>query len=144
MTHVPPGVDPALATAYRGTDYVVELPGGEVVLQIGEAVPERLTRELEAEGADCWAFVTAWNPESRVLDDHENQRRQAELVAALREAGYACWPGEGRGRDGFWPPEASVLVPGLGEAEAREWGQRFGQNAVVVGAATGMARLAWC
>lgn len=144
MTYVPPGVDPGLLTAYLMADYVVELPGGAAVLRIGEAVPEALRRELAAEGVACFAFVTAWNPGSRVLDDHDNQARQAELVAALGEAGFRAWPGEGRGRDGLWPPEASVLVPGLGEAEAIALGRRFGQNAVVIGHTEGVARLAWC
>ena len=144
MIHVPPGMDPALVTAYMATDYVVALPGEDVVLRVGETTPPRLARELGSEGAECWAFVTAWNPGSRVLDDHENQRRQAELVAALGEAGWRAWPGEGRGRDGLWPPEASVLIPGMDPAEAREWGRRFGQHAVVIGRTKGVATLAWC
>lgn len=144
MSEVPPGVDPGLAAAYLGTDYLVALPGGEVALRIGEPVPARLARELAAEGALEWAFLTAWNPASRVLDDHTNQARQSRLVAALREAGFPVWPGEGRGRDGRWPPEPSVLVPGLGEAEAVEWGRRFEQNAVVIGRTEGVARLVWC
>jgi hypothetical protein len=39
--------------------------------------------------------------------------------------------GAGRGHDGLWPPERSLLVVGLNRAAAAALGRRLRQNAIV-------------
>ena len=60
---------------------------------------------------------------------------------ALERLGYAWVPGCGRDPAGVWPGEASVLVPGMGLAEATAIARRFAQNAVVWSAADARPQL---
>jgi Protein of unknown function (DUF3293) len=125
-----------LEAAYRATDYRVEdAPNGPFVIRIGEECPELTGLE--------WAFVTACNPGSVRLSEEDNNRRMGELEAAVRKGGWRYYHGHGVGRDGRWPPEPSLLIVGIREADAVELARWFGQNAIVVGEAGGEARLVW-
>jgi hypothetical protein len=135
--------DPAIEAAYRATDYRVDdSPAGSFVLRIGEpsAAAGRL---LAIHRQTEWAFVTAWNPGSVRLSDEENTRRMADLEQLVRLHGWRYYHGHGVGRDGQWPPEPSLLIIGISAADAVGLGAEYGQNAVVVGGADGIGRLAW-
>lgn len=95
-------------------------------------------------GADCWAFVTSWNPDGVQRDDAANGRDWSLLHAELDAGGWRWQVGEGVGDDGTWSPEPSVLVLGMTEAEAVSLGRRWRQVAVVVGERGGVVRLVAC
>ena len=84
-----------------------------------------------------------------MLSDADNRTRMDELVGALAGRGaahtsvrsYTILHGRGTDPSGAWPGEASVLVLGMSEAEARELGTRFGQNALLQAGADGVPRL---
>ena len=61
----------------------------------------------------------------------ENMARQRQLEAALNEAGFRWFSGEGVGDLGDWPAEKSALVVGIASGDAVESGRQFGQNAIV-------------
>lgn len=71
------------------TRYEVDVPDlGSVALAIGQpsaAIDDVLRRY----GADTYAYLTAYNPQSTTLSDAENRRRHEELCRVLSEAGYA-------------------------------------------------------
>ena len=127
---------------YRATTYRVLAPAGAIDLRIGECRPE-LDALLHAAGHRRWAWLTAWNPASRALPARENRRRQRRLLAALRALGALPVPGVALADAGDWPPEPSLLVPGLGEDEALALAARFGQHAVLCGRRGGPVRLRW-
>jgi hypothetical protein len=133
----------ALKRAYRNTRYVVDAPGGAIVIRIGERCPA-LEAWLAAEGVACWAFVTAWNPQSKILTNKNNDLRNSALCAELCAAGYRWFAGRGVADAGDWPPEESVLVAGLDAQAAVALGARHGQHAVVTGNAGECAVLRWC
>lgn len=133
---------PELGAAYRATAYCVDLPLGGVCLRIGESSPA-LAAALAARGAGEWAILCAANPGARWLPEAENARRFGELHALLAEAGYDCWLGVNLADDDSWPPEPSLCVPGLPRGEALKLAMRFGQNAIVVGDASGIPMLLW-
>jgi hypothetical protein len=133
----------ALWAAYLETSYVAEVDGTEIELRIGRRSPA-LDAVLRAAGETTWCFVTAWNPDSRSLDESVNRERNARLREAIESAGLAFHAGEGRGRDGDWPPEASFLVLGPSRSDAIELGRRFGQLAIVRGELGGVAELVDC
>jgi Protein of unknown function (DUF3293) len=122
-------VGPDLIVAYLGAEYVV-FGEPELVLRVGEPSAE-LDALLEAEGADTAAYVTAANPQGRLAGQAENLLATAALLRAQREAGYACYTGEGRDSQGEWLPEPSVLVVGISRAEAVVLGRSYEQNAIV-------------
>jgi len=122
-------VGPDLIVAYLGAEYVVY---GEPVLvfRIGEP-NDGLDALLEAEGADTAAYVTAANPRGRLAGKTENVLASTALLRAQKDAGYACYAGEGRDPQEEWPAEPSVLVVGISRAEAMVLGRSYEQIAIV-------------
>jgi hypothetical protein len=121
--------DHYLRTTYRVTDV-----DHAIDIRVGEPCPA-LDTLLEKHAARCWAFITAWNPGSNKLDDAENRRRQAQLEADMKRGGYACYRGAGVPDQGDWSPEGSLLIMGLKREDAVEVGRKYGQAAIVAGAA---------
>ena len=137
------GLARGLVDAYRATTYAADTPLGPVRLRIG-ANDERLDRLLRDRGVTAWVYVTAWNPRSQPTAEAENQRRNEQLRGAVAARRLACFEGVGRDEDLDRPGEASLLVLGIGRAEALSLGRRFGQNAVVFGEIGGPAELLDC
>jgi hypothetical protein len=140
-----PGSSPPdpLAAAYLATDYrVCSSPLGPFVIRCGEHSP-LATALVARESVGQWAFITAENPGSGLLAREANAERMRQLQAVVEAAGYTHHPGLGQGPGDDWPPEASLLVLGIAEAEAVSLGRRFGQRAIVTGRRDGPARLVW-
>ena len=127
-----------LVAAYRAAEYHVIAPV-PFILRVSEHSPA-LDTLLGEHAASQWAFVTACNPGSVPLPDAENAARSAGLLAEV--AGYTTYPGEGRDAAGGWAEE-SVLIVGIGRAEAVELGRRWGQAAILAGGRGGPAELVW-
>jgi len=124
---VPAGADKR--AAYLAAEYVV-FGDAEIVLRIGEPNAE-LDALLDEAGADTAAYVTAANPHGRLASKAENVLATTAMLEAQREAGYACFAGEGRDPKGKWPAEPSVLVLGMSRAEAEILGRGYEQKAIV-------------
>lgn len=122
-------IDAATLQAYLESEYRVQ-GGNPFVLRIGDFSHE-LAEALKQVGADCCAFVTAFNPFSQTLDDAANARRHAELARQLSGRGLACIEGLGQHPTNGWPGEVSYLIFGLPLDAAKDMGNRFGQNAIV-------------
>jgi hypothetical protein len=118
-------------------------PKGRLCLRVGQRCVE-LDDLLAGHGVTTWAYVTAFNPGSVLLPADENSARQRELERSVAALGLASYPGEGIGDDGRWPPEASLLVLGIGRNDAVRLGQEFGQLAVVYGDLGQEAELVVC
>ena len=131
-----------LDRAYRETDYWVDGPVGRFAIRIDEPCPS-LDELLAGDGASCWAFITACNPNSQRLSDEVNAIRMSHLVADVRIAGQRFYSGEGIGRDGRWPPEPSLLILDIEEASAIELAKRYGQLAIVCGRVGAVPHLHW-
>lgn len=125
----------ALDLAFRQTTYRVYAPQGSFDIRIG-ASPTGLTREP-------WAFLTAYNPLPRNLEDAENRQRQERFQEQLQREGYRFYSGEGIGDDGVWPPEPSVLVLGVTREQATDLAAAYEQLAFVYGEPGGPAELIW-
>jgi hypothetical protein len=119
-----------LFEAYRNTTFCADTPIGQVRIRISQKHPQ-LDVLLDKSGTSSWAYITAWNPRSADTPLPENQANQAALLHDLD--GYPVFCGEGIGENSDWPPEPSVLVLGLPEADALDLGRNYGQNAIVVG-----------
>jgi len=131
-----------LEVAYQATTYRVFLPDGAVDLRIGEA-SSQLAAWLAEEGASTWAILTACNPASQLLAASENAERQSQLECALLEQGFLTFAGENVTADEGWPNEESCFVAGIDLKNSLALARRFGQNALVFGAADGVAHLVW-
>ena len=125
-----------LIEAYKNTSYNIFKP--EISLKIGKSNSD-LDDLLENYNCTEWAFITAYNPFSNILSDEENWERHKQLKENLRE--YCCFEGEGVGDDPSWNPERSFLILGISEEDAVDLGEKFQQNAIVVGELKQVARL---
>jgi len=121
-----------LFESYRRTSFFANTPRGRLRLRVGER-SQQLDHLLAECRAQSWAYVTAFNPGSILLDGEENKRRQADLEQEVARRGYSAFHGEGVGDDGAWPPERSLLIMGIGKPEALELGRRIGQRAILYG-----------
>jgi len=136
--------DETLEAAYRHTLYRVLLPGGGALdLRAGCRCPA-LDRLLATLGCREWAFITAWNPGSRLLPTWRNAARSRRLARALKCLGYRFWPGLGVPEQGSWKPEVSLLVLGMPVAPALRIGRQFGQHAIRAGRRARATELFWC
>jgi hypothetical protein len=122
---VPDGLENAyLQTDYSFTDgdstFVIRLDGGNT----------KLLAYLEHEHINSWAYITAWNPLSNPHSDAYNHSQQQLLLDQLK--GYKTCKGEGRGRDGIWPPEESYFVANISREKAVTLGKDFDQTAILV------------
>ena len=129
--------------AYRRTTYAARTSVGEIQIHPDRPSPE-LDALLDQRGADQWAYLTAYNPGSRLLSSDENVRRQQALVEAVQHRGLTFFEGESVLDPAAWPPEPSLLILGISPDEARSLGRQFGQLAVVVGRRGEPARLVAC
>jgi len=135
--------DPELEAAYRSTSYSVIVPGREPISIRCGARCLPLDLLLAESRATNWAFITACNPRSTPLDDDANDERMMRLEMLVRGRGLNCFQGEGQADEGDWPPEPSLLVLGISEADAVAVAREFEQHAIVSGSRGGEARLVW-
>lgn len=129
-----------LDQAYRATLYQAQLPSGTLTLRIDQH-SDTLGKLLADEGCPTWAFVSAANPGSRLLDETENSARHQALLAAIDLQGIRFFEGMGVPQNSGWPPEPGLLVLGITQHDAHELAARFGQNAILFGTRDGIPRL---
>jgi hypothetical protein len=137
-----------LIAFYERTEYRVRrVGGGWDVIRIGQQLPALLHAMLPAQDAP-WAFITAWNPYSRLRPTDVNRAAQRKLMTHLRNlqpvprmaAGVGVGPQCG---DECWR-EPSLFVAGVALAEVDRLMREFGQHAVVAGCGDEPAALRWC
>lgn len=127
---------------YSTTNYVVQSLQGDIVLRVDQVHPA-LDSILDGYSAGAWAFITACNPFSNPLSDRENQERMLDLERHIRSGGWRFMPGYGKGDDGQWPAEPSMLVVDISPDDAVDVARKYGQNAIVYGRRGDPARLLW-
>ena len=132
-----------LFDSYRRTSFFADIPH-RICIRVGEENTD-LEALLKDKSVRSWAYLTAFNPGgSDPLPLEENERRQYELEQIVAKTYRLLYRGEGIGDGGDWPPEASVLVLGIGREEAVELAERFGQRAIVFGKVGEPAELVDC
>lgn len=118
-----------LLEAYQNTHYTTDIG---ITLLVGLPAPE-LDELLTKRGANCAAYITAWNPLSEELSLQQNRVRNQQLLADLH---HTIEPnniiaGIGKDPTGVWAGEESFLVVGISEDHIHELALKYGQNAYV-------------
>jgi hypothetical protein len=122
-------IEPSIIAAYSQTDYRVDATP-PFALRIDEASAELAVHYKKARVASC-AYITAFNPYSKQLDEARNQERLAALERELAHRGLTFIPGVGLHPSNEWPGEPSFLVMGLSLEAAKIIGRKYEQNALV-------------
>ena len=117
-----------LFIAYKETDFNVS--NQSITIKIGEN-NDLLNNLLLEHGAEEWAYITPFNPYSKVLSEEQNEQRFKELRNKI--VNYKYFEGEGVGKDPSWKPERSFLIFGISKEKAMEIGNEYEQNAIVYG-----------
>lgn len=118
----------SLIEEYKNTKYKVFEPS--ITIEIGKFNQDLDTLLLKHNKGE-WAFITAYNPYSRVLTDIENKIRHNELKELTTN--YVTLEGYGVGEDSTWEPELSLFIIGISKDGASKIGKKFEQNAIVYG-----------
>ena len=118
----------SLIEAYKNTKYKVF--GSTITIEIGK-FNQDLNNLILNHNSNEWAFITAYNPFSRVLSNEENKMRHYELKELT--INYLTFEGHGVGEDPTWEPELSLFIIGISKDDASEIGKKFEQNAIVYG-----------
>lgn len=115
-----------LAAAYAAAQYRVAVDGDTLPLRVGHRASD-----LEAYWpADCYTFLTAWNPASAPHSDTANEAADALLVQRLDRDGIARLPGWAEAPGGEWH-EPGWVLGNLDELSVDNIGREFGQAAVL-------------
>jgi len=79
------------------------------------------------------AFITAYNPYSAILTEHQNQQRLAALSADLATIGLGVMHALGKDTEDKWPAEVSVFVLAIEYQIAVALGKEIWSECHVVG-----------
>lgn len=132
-------IDKSLLEAYNSTTYKVF--NTDIEIRIGQNSTQ-LDKLLTTHNCNTWAFITPYNPYSRMLmTESHNYPRLIELKKDLID--YKILEGEGLGTDPSWVPERSFLILGIDKTKAELLGKKYEQNAIVVGMKGGKAELSF-
>ncbi len=123
-------MDQQLLNSYTSTIYRVSRPQLDIV--IGQYSP-LLDQFLMDNNAYCWAFVSAGNPFSKLLDEKENEILHEKMKDLLEFRGYSYVEGLGIPNNSDWPPEKSLFILDINLLEAKQLAMQFEQNAIVFG-----------
>ena len=94
-----------LIEAYKNTKYKIFEPA--LTIEIGK-INQEIDDLLNEHKSHEWAFITAYNPFSKVVSEEENIIRHIELKELTRS--YKTFEGHGVGDDPSWEPELSLFV----------------------------------
>lgn len=118
----------SLLESYKNTRYKVFEPN--ITIEIDKPNKE-LNELLLKYNSIEWAFITAYNPFSKILTSDANKLRHIELKELTRN--FVTYEGQGVGEDPDWEPEISLLIIGISKEESINIGNKFEQNAVIFG-----------
>ncbi len=123
-------IQPDKIRAYLATDYRLGHSEADTVLQVGVQSPG-LAGLFAAQGVNCGAFITAYNPRGQLQSDGANDRAHIRLAKRLADFGLATIEGSGSAKGSDWPAERSYFALGLALESAKAIGMEFDQDAIV-------------
>jgi hypothetical protein len=116
--------------AYRASDYRIGFSGKAIVLQPGLRSAQ-VAQLFASHGANCGAFITAFNPQGAQRSTAENEQAHQRLLTYIESQGLKCLEGEGSEAGTDWLPEKSCFALGLARSDAIKIGSLYGQDAIV-------------
>ena len=123
-------IHPDKIRAFLATDYRLGHTDQDIVLTIGQR-SERLAALFAAKGANCGAFLTAYNPRGALQPDAANHLAHAQLATQLEQLGHEVIAGAGSEKGTDWAAEESYFALGLALEPAKAMGTHFNQDAIV-------------
>jgi hypothetical protein len=137
-----------LHIAYLKTEYSIELPEGRIWISPLSA-NEELRSLLLRRSVNNWALITPYNPASQILSDRENEDRLDNfeieaLTESRRSKGVDYFDSVSKPEEVGLTGECGFWIANIFPWEAIRLGYKWGQNAILIGRADGLAKLQWC
>jgi len=121
-------IDERLVQAYQQSEYRLIWPEIQIFLEQTNAELDTLLIDNNCFEA---CLITAYNPRSERLNDHENQKRQGELLDWLKAENYRWIKGKSIDPNGDWPEEEQLLILGMRKKVGGDLARLYEQNAFV-------------
>jgi hypothetical protein len=121
-------MEAGLIDAYRAAEYVVFDGDRTFTLRVGQ-VSQELKLLFTQSGQSSAAFITAYNPYSKLHAEDFNHLANLRLLQELRQCTSLILNGQGQDPLGIWHSEQSFLTLGISRGRASEIGKTFMQNA---------------
>lgn len=134
-------IDQDLRKAYELADYKLFDP--EILFKIGQKNGD-LKLLIGKHKVAMAFFISAFNPNSIVLEKTVNDRRHHSLKDKLRSLNCIIHEGIGEDANGKWPGELSFLVIGIPKTTIIDIARFFEQLAIVEIDKEGNSNLLWC
>ena len=122
-------ISPNLIRTYREAKFLVQ-SNTTITLLVGQCNTD-LSALLRDHKKTTAAFITAFNPFSKVQTDQENLQAQNELLKDVKGFGFEAINGYGQDIAEEWPREDSILIIGLTESQAETLADKYSQNAFI-------------
>ena len=129
MTDLKTDIPESLLRAYKSTNFEVHADP-DFILKIGEFSPE-LKNLFSKVNYSTGCFITAYNPKSVELPNAENKILQNALYKEFKRSEYHVVNGLGSDPTDQWEGEPSFFVMGISLPEAKIFGRKYRQNAIV-------------
>jgi hypothetical protein len=137
-------IHPELVKAYLNARYSIEVFGRNIQLAIDKTNP-LLTSIMNDYEVVTAAFITAFNPHSRIIDFEENKIMQMQLEKDVSTLGYRFLKGFGEDFSGKWPKEESILILGITINRAEFLANQYRQNGYLwISSQDGVCNLRLC
>lgn len=117
-----------LVHAFENARYRVLDPEIEIKINQTNRLLDSLLKKYRARS---WAFITPFNPESRVVSPWENESQLGLLRMDVEN--YISFDGTGGGQEEGSPLENSLLILKISRAKSERLGRKYGQDAIVFG-----------
>jgi hypothetical protein len=118
-----------LLHAFLNTDYLVEIDGHRLCVNVG-----KVNAELDlALNQRSWAILTAENPGAQKLDEKGNRSRRKALEHEVIQAGLKHYSSVHRAQGNNWDDEHGLMLLDPASAWLHGRASRFGQLGIVHG-----------
>lgn len=121
-------ITPELLEAYRQTIYRCEDLPIQLKVSEGSQAADQLMSDI---GVRRITVITAWNPESELLDEADNHAWNQQLRLKIEMLRKPFWEGLNIAVDDSWPSEETFWVADLNSFERDQLANEYKQNAVV-------------
>ncbi len=118
----------SLEQAYKQARYVVYYQQREEIITVGKHCLW-LDNLMKAKNIHQAAFMTAYNPQSHILNDQTNEFNHHKLEKIINAKGFSYLTGYSSDQKGEWPQEQSFLIFNLQQKEAQQLAVSFKQLA---------------
>jgi hypothetical protein len=130
----------SLKDAYRNTNYFIYVKDQTYLLNPYTPPPQNWLDFMQEKGIYFYSIITAFNPNSIVLDEVTNKKNNQALESDLALLKYEYFKAIGVSKDSKWSEE-SFCTTNITKDKAKDLANKYSQNAILIGNKTQKPKL---